>query len=138
MNLVAIRQQLAMTIQDGIDEAVNVYPYLPGSPAFPCIVITPAADYRSARETFDANPGYTLNYDLLFGATSSVEDAQILLDQLLSNDNGASVEDALNADPTLGGLVDDIIVGSATTARAGDPNAAVFTATLLVTVYANR
>lgn len=135
MDLVAIREALADAIHSELND-VNVYPYMPQSPRFPCIVITTASDYLLPTESFD--PAVSINYDLLTVDASRSEDAQRRLDELAAplmtaleaaRGGGASLFD---------GLADDLSIGLTSTLDAGDPNASVFYASTRVTVYANR
>jgi hypothetical protein len=138
MDIPAIREALAQAVQDVAGADWNVYAYLPATPRTPLIAVIPADEYRSPRETFDDEPSYTLQFDLAVGSTARAQDAFRLIDEMLSTNYPNSLEPALDASGRLGGLVDDIHIGAASTFATGPETAPIFTATLRVTVYARR
>lgn len=145
MNLQAVREALADAITNGVQRPLNVYAYMPASPAFPCAVITPADDYISVHDTFGVNQLVELHYEILIGTQSRAEDAQILLDELLSfgDDEVSSIVDVLEAERNpatgaLGGLVEDLCVMTARAIGQGDVNAEVFTASIHLMVLVRR
>lgn len=136
MDLVAIREALADAISSGVGQVVNVYPYMPSDPTFPCIVITAANDYVIPTESFD--PAVSINYDLLTAATARPEDAQRFLDGLVPPLTEAIEGDRGGGMSALGGLVDELIVGPVTLLHPGQPNAQVFVASMRVTAMTTR
>lgn len=145
MNLTAIRERLADTLRDGIGMPINVYPYMPDAPRSPCIVIVPAANYIIPHESFGLHQLVELHFRLLIGAASRAEDAQRLLDSLLSfgDDETSSVIDAIEskrdtANGGLDGLVEDLVIESATTVGPSEPNAQVFEASIAMMILVRR
>jgi hypothetical protein len=147
LDLPRIRDALAAAIQAGVEQPINVYAYMPASPAFPCVVVTPADDYLSPHESFGLHQLVEVNFEILIGGTARPEDALRLLDQMLSMgvDQGSSVIDTIegaSGDPgdslALDGLVENMVARSASILDPGDPNAAVFAASIRVSVLARR
>lgn len=53
LDLPAIREALATQIQEGLERGCNAYPYKPGAPVTPCIIIVPASEYVAYHQTFN-------------------------------------------------------------------------------------
>jgi hypothetical protein len=147
LDLSVIREALAAAIQSGIERPVNVYPYMPADPAWPCIVVTPADDYLSPHESYGMRQTVAVNFDVLIGGTGRPEDALRLLDELLSmgDAQGSSVIDAIEVasgnpglNEALGGLVQNMYCESAEILTPGEQNAQVFAASIRVRVLAQR
>lgn len=146
MDLVAIREALADAISSGVGQVVNVYPYMPNDPAWPCIVVTPSDPYLSPHQSYDLEQQLVrIDYDVLIGGTGRPEDAMRLLDQMLSLDSDASVIDCIEAasgnpgeNTALGGLVENMVCREVSILNPGEPNAQVFAASIQVSVLARR
>lgn len=145
MDLVAIREALADAIAGGVGQAVNVYPYMPNDPAWPCIVVIPDDPYLSPHESYGLNQLIEIDYNVLVGGTGRPEDALRLLDQMLSLDSDASVIDAIEAasgspglNAALGGLVENLICRGVSILNPGEANAQIFAASIQVSVLARR
>lgn len=136
MDLVQIREALAEAIKDSIGQTVNVYPYMPHDPAFPCVVITAADDYVLPTESFE--PAVSINYDLLTGDTSRPEDAQRFLDELVPQLITAIEGNRGGEMSALGGLVQELSVGPVSLLSPGDSNASLFVASMRVTAMTTR
>lgn len=101
-------------IRDTIDD-VQIYPYYLINPTPPAVDIYPG-------DPFQQGGAFGLDAECFFtvrarASTADSDAGQQLLLQLLDADGPASVEAALTADQTLGGVVDSVAVGEA----AGTP-----------------
>lgn len=116
LNLAAIRQALADQIVAGTDREVHAYPYPPGSPGeMPAVVIRAGEEYINYFVTQGLEADVNLILDVIAPCRASVEDGLRVLDELLSADAGLpnSVFDAIEADPTLGAVVERCEIGGA-------------------------
>lgn len=114
LNLEAIHRALAAQIRAGIARDTNVYPFPVEDPQYPCVSIYPdSIDYFTS---FGPNGTADLNLRLkLEVSADSAESAAIKVCDYLSvgTGNGSSIIDAVHADRTLGGIVDDCVVREA-------------------------
>lgn len=141
---VTVREALQAAIQNaGLDKTVAVHAYDPGAPhhQYPALIIGhgTGVDYAI---TFGPRGIAVLNLQVEI-RTSAVEPAGggRQLDELLAAGTGAnsSVFDALRSDPTLGGVVGDCTVKSATPPRyVDDESGTYWTSTLPITVHQAR
>lgn len=114
MNIEAVRNALARALADSVLE-FNVYPYVSAMPTPPGFqILPPAAEFDLAMQRGLDRWTWTVQG---FVALTSDIGSQQTLDEL--TDTGI-VKDALEADPTLGGLVDDLRVTSQSTGRVVD------------------
>ena len=96
------RQALANYL-DGIDGMV-AFSYIPDAVPAPAIVIVPGdADYLQTMRSTDTE--YALRAQIVVGRVND-QQAQELLDELVSADGAKSVAAFVESDPTLGGAVD--------------------------------
>lgn len=101
-----IQTALASTL--GRIPGVVTYAYRPKLPNYAQGLII-VGDYSSTRDTF--SPQYTYLFDLEVYAVETPPDyGQIFLSQMMSPVGSNSIERALLADPTLGGVVDDVAI----------------------------
>jgi hypothetical protein len=110
LDIVALREAVAATIRSGIDREVNVYEYEPATPICPAVIIRPSTLEDSVEFIRTMrNPAYNVKLEIWCLTDTGVSsDGQRLLDQMLSAGSGqtTSVRDALDADNTLGGVVE--------------------------------
>jgi hypothetical protein len=109
MNLTKIRTELAAQIAANTQRAVHAYPYPPGTPGeLPAVVIRSGETYINYFVTLGDEADVGLILDIMAPCRASLEDGLRVLDELLSSGVGlpASVFDAIEDDPTLGGLVE--------------------------------
>jgi hypothetical protein len=101
-----IREGLARNLAVIAD--VQVSAYMPLSPTMPAIYVTPASiDYdRSMMRGLDVLT-FTLTAMISLGLDKS---SQVRLDGLMSPSGGESVKEAIEAERTLGGIVQDVRV----------------------------
>ncbi len=129
LNLSAIREALVNQIQAGVDVAVNVYAYMPGAPMFPCVAVVPAGEYVTFHGTFDSGPGTGgisyVNLDVHVVESGQVENAGRFVDDMLSTGTGNSVIEAIEADVTLGGVVESCVTMTGHVVNPGDLNATI-------------
>lgn len=110
----AIREALAQQIKDGVQREVNAYAYIPDSPAYPYVGIRSGTPYVTYHETMkSASVGALCDFQLVIEVAQNArtQDAQIFVDDLVAAGTGemSSVVDAIEADRTLGGLVDTCV-----------------------------
>lgn len=134
MNPTAIREALADVLQ-GL--SVNCYPYKPSGITPPFIMIRAADDYLTFHETWHRAGVQRIRFQLDIVAVARPEDAEQLLDELVTFGAAEerSVFEALKADRTLGGLVDNIAVVRVTGVVDGELGP---TASILLDVYPKR
>jgi len=119
LDLSAIREGLATTVTVGVSREIRGYPYPKGNEELPCVVV-----HRVGDESVDwygslaAADGLAIvNFVLEFMAPCRVsfEDGLRVLDEMLSAGAGLpnSVIDAIEADRTLQGTVEETLVGVA-------------------------
>lgn len=116
LNLTAIREALAAQIVAGTDREVHAYPYPLGSPGeMPAVVIRSGEEYINYFVTQGDAADVALILDIIAPCRVSIEDGLRVLDELLSVAAGLpnSVFDAIEADLSLGGVVDTCQVGGA-------------------------
>jgi hypothetical protein len=101
-----IREGLARNLAAIPDMQVSAY--MPLSPTMPAIYVTPASiDYdRSMMRGLDVLT-FTLTAMISLGLDKS---SQVRLDGLMSPSGGESVKEAIEAERTLGGIVQDVRV----------------------------
>lgn len=143
LDLQAIRLALASQIRDGIaNTKINVYAYLPESPKFPLIAVVPRRDapYVSYHESMGRNGTVSVSLEVVVASTSRAEDAQILIDSLLSVGTGtdSSISDVIEADRSLGGVVGDAVTLTATVTTQTVENAGLFEAVVPVDILLYR
>jgi hypothetical protein len=102
-----LRQALAAALRAGLT-GVQVSPYMTSSPTAPSAFLFPSTvDYDQAfGRGLDE---YAFQLQAFVGEVSDVG-AQTTLDRMLEPSGAGSVKAAVEADPTLGGLVDDVTV----------------------------
>lgn len=120
LDLSAIRQGLVDTIKAGVTRDVRGYPYPLGNEELPCVVVNTGDDYITYNTTLGQASGGAMcdvNLELILMARCSVslEDGQRVLDEMLSARASLpnSVIDAIEADRTLGGVVQECKLGAA-------------------------
>ena len=102
----AVRDQL-LTRLDGL---ASCYSHRVMSPAYPAVTVMPGPmTYRATMDSSTALGSMADTQWILKVETSAADDisAQIAMDRMLSRGNALSVFDALAADHTLGGQVND-------------------------------
>jgi hypothetical protein len=114
LDLSAIRAAIIATIKPVVDtKFVSLYPYFPNAPSLPCIGVRASSNYLTYHSTFDNGPGLggqSLVYmELHVAESGDPEDAGAFVDSMLSTRSGASIIEALEADRSLGGVVDDCV-----------------------------
>lgn len=106
----ALREAVG-TAPDGVVEGLNCFGYVPDMISPPSFFPFDVEIDRTAGggRTFGATRGYHVNAMV---ATSSSDDraGQELLDRYLSEGNDESIIDAIEADPTLGGIAKSLNV----------------------------
>lgn len=127
----AIREAIVAQLRANIERDVNVYPYPPDSPVFPCVIVhagdTPGGggEYLNYHGTFSDGSvvGVRMCLQIVYTATRST-DSLIALDDLMStvgsgSESGyeSSIIDAIEFDKTLGGVVNTCHVDIATAPR---------------------
>lgn len=111
LNLTAIRQGLANTITQGVPREMHGYPYPKGgNEELPCVIVHTADEYVDWYGSIAAaDDGLcVLSFVLEFMASSrtTIEDGLRVLDEVVS-----AAVDAIESDRSLGGTVDDTLVG---------------------------
>lgn len=102
-----LRAALVVNLKASISD-VQIEPYLLDDPTPPTLHILPGeTDWHQALE--DGLEMRELIVQALVG-TAIKEGAQVVLDEFLDSDGDTSVKSAIESDPTLGGLADDLIV----------------------------
>jgi len=116
LNLTVIREALAAQITAGTGREVRGYPYPTGSiNELPCVVVRCDDDYVNYHATQGEAADVGLVIDVMAACRASIEDGLRVLDELLSSAAGqpTSVIDAIEADDSLGGAVERVVVGTA-------------------------
>lgn len=109
-DITAIRLALATVLESvwGDVQGGQVSAYMRPDPIPPLIQIVPGEiDWHQALQ--DGCEMYTMNIQALVSETTDLGQQQ-LLDSLLASTGEQSIKQAVEADPTLDGLVDDLIV----------------------------
>jgi hypothetical protein len=112
-SLATIRQGLATNLGTlrSTYRDLQVSPYVLSNPTLPAIWIKPTTgavtEYHQAM--IDGQETWSLSVQAFVGSNSDIA-AQQVLDELLATNGGHSVKAALEADKTLGGTVDCLIV----------------------------
>lgn len=117
LDLGAIRTALQDQVTAALnasDRPANVYAYPPNSPELPAILIRPRSgtgEYVQYHQSFASNirgdnalAGIELEIEVRVGGWDV--DAEIAMDDYLSTGVAASIIDAVEADPTLGGVIE--------------------------------
>lgn len=109
--LKSMRQALAQVLTDGIDE-LQVKPYMLTNPSPPSAHLWPSGpvDFDATMQRGADEWLFTLQ---VFVAEGVSESSQVRLDEYLEPFGPRSVKAVLEADETLGGLVDDVTVTEA-------------------------
>ncbi len=111
LDLAAIREGICATIKAGLPRDVRAYPYPVGNPEIECVVVHPDTEYVDWYGSIAGGDGAmcVIRFVLEFMAPSrtTFEDGLRVLDEMLS----AGVDLAVQADRTLGGTVDDALLG---------------------------
>lgn len=119
LDLGAIREALASQIYQNTGREVHVYPYPTGGQLeLPAVVIRSGEDYVDYHVTLgvgDNAADVNLILDIMARCAVALEDGLIVLDELLSSAAGhpTSVIDAIEADESLGGVVENVSLGVA-------------------------
>lgn len=127
VNLNAIHRALADQLRTNIarDTATNPFPI--GTTTYPCITVYPAAGtYIDYWKTFGPNGNADLMVRLKLEVDSDNESMFIKIADYLSVGTGftSSIIDAIHADRTLGGTVEDALVLTAEWDAENDPSVA--------------
>lgn len=95
---------------------MQISPYVLSNPTLPTIWVKPTpgavTEYHQAMETM-GNPDGQIMWSITvqaFVGAGSDKTAQILLDELLATSGTSSIKAAIEADKTLGGAAEDLIV----------------------------
>lgn len=111
LNLRAIREGLAATIRDGATRDIRCYPYPVSNAELPCVVVHTGDEYVDWYGSISGADGALCQVNLVLEfmapARTTFEDGLRVLDEMLS----AGVDYAIQADRTLGGTVDDTLLG---------------------------
>lgn len=129
-----LRAGLRDNLKAGISD-VQVSRYFLSNPTPPGIhILPPAIRYHGAMGA--GLTDYTFTVQAFVALTMEIG-PQILLDDLLAETGDRSILAALEADPTLGGVAEDLIVTEAMQPRilVTADNKALLTSDLMVTVY---
>lgn len=111
LSLQAIREALATQIGDTVARHPSVFAYDPEGRSGHNIVIRPADDYVAYFGTMGPNGLSDILLEVDIEVPGRLADSQIAMDDYLSagTGNDSSVVDAIHANRTLGGLVDDCV-----------------------------
>jgi hypothetical protein len=115
LDLMAIHTALVNQIVAGVERGVNPYPVRPETPKPPYVTLEPdARQYVANHGSFRSETVGALcdmQADIVVGQTGRPEDAQAFLLGVLSSGTGMgmSVLDAVEADRTLGDVIDTCI-----------------------------
>lgn len=117
LDLGAIRTALQDQVNIALaasDRPANVYAYAPNSPELPAVIIRPrlgTGEYVQYHQSFansirgdNALAGIELEIEVRVGGWDI--DAEMAMDAYLSTGVAASIIDAVEADPTLGGVIE--------------------------------
>lgn len=113
LDLARIRQAVADQVQE--TSGIRAYALVPDAPELPCVVVDPGEPYIALNESFSGTAGtkctVNLTVNVYVSAASGWRDAQSQLDRLLSTglSPDRSVYGALEADRTLGGVVQSLV-----------------------------
>lgn len=116
LDLTAIRTALADQISQGTGREVRGYPYPTGAPGeLPCIIVRSGDEYANYHVDMGYQCDVNLIVDVMAPCRVALEDGLRVLDELLSSAAGSpiSVIDAIEADLTLGAVVEQVVVGVA-------------------------
>lgn len=123
LDLVAIHEALAGQIDAAVIDA-HIYAHVPGAPLFPFIAIAGDVEYVNYWGTFSDGGNKPVRLTVVVGvAKGPGPEAQRTLDEFLSSGAGyesTSIVDAIHADKTLGGVIDDCVVRGASGPRLAD------------------
>lgn len=117
MDLDAVCHALADTITAGVSREIRGYPYPKGNEELPCVIVQTADDYLDPYGSISGGDGgmSVANFVLVLMAPcrTTYEDGLRILNEMQSAGVGLpnSVIDAIEADRTLGGTVDDTLLG---------------------------
>jgi hypothetical protein len=120
LDLIGIRVAIAETVVAGTQRAIHGYAYPKGGvEELPAVVVHPAADgYVDPWGSLGDGAMCIVNFvlELMAPCRVTFEDGLRVLDEMMSAGVGlpASVIDALEADRTLGGTVEDSLLGVST------------------------
>lgn len=111
LSLQAIRVALATQISANVARQPSVFAYDPENRSGHNIVIKPAADYVAYFGTMGPNGTADILLEIDIEVPGRLADSQIAMDDYLSagTGNDSSVVDAIHANKTLGGLVDNCV-----------------------------
>lgn len=117
LDLASFRAALAAQINSyisGSEYPANVYDYAPDSPALNAVIIRPkpSDDFIAYRGTFGANALTTSTWEIEVRCSNSM-DGDKAMDCYMSTGTPASIIDAIDTDRTLGGVVGDCTIMSA-------------------------
>ena len=140
VNLQAIREALAAQVRANVAKNINVYAYdTLSSGTFPAINVQATNPYVTYHESFGdrALAGVELVLEIITTSADGLS-AHLLMDALLSPGlaNSASVLEAVEVDPTLGGVVANCWASSVSAPRLDESGHLV--AELQVHVIANK
>lgn len=117
LDLRTVMTALANQIDSGTARSLACYDLQPPTtPQFPCVIVRPADQFVSYHESFGASVLSDVQLEVAVMASgTSDNDSQIAVLDLLSAGTGktSSVIDAIEADRTLGGAVENTIVRTA-------------------------
>lgn len=117
LDLRAICTALANQIDTGTTRALACYELVPPNmPQFPCAIVRTATELVRYRETFGASAVALADVELevlVMHQGTSDNDSQIAVLELLGTASANSVPNAIEADRTLGGVVGNCYVRSA-------------------------
>jgi len=139
VNLQAIREALAAQVRANVAKNINVYAYDVGAGTFPAILVQATNPYVTYHESFGdrALAGIELVLEIVTVSADGAS-AYLMMDALLSPGlaNSASVLEAVEIDPTLGGVVANCWASSVSAPRFDEAGHLV--AELQVHVLANK
>jgi S-formylglutathione hydrolase FrmB len=144
LNLRAVMTALANQIDANTSRALACYDLQPATlPQFPCAIVRPADQFVAYHESFGAAPLVDVQLEVVVMAQGTSDiDSQIAVLDMLSAGAGMSnsIIDAISADRTLGGAVENTIVRTASgLSRAGaDDGSAAVMAVLAVGIKLRR
>jgi len=139
LELAAIRTALVDKIRATVARDVNVYPYPLQNPNLPSVTVTAGGSggYIDYQVTSGTSPVCDVYFTVTVVATAADEvSPQIVVDDLLSagTGQGSSLIDALIADRTLGAVVQNLHIGTASTPRTQVDDSGAFTVSASVDV----
>lgn len=110
LDLQAIRTALKLRLNTALGDACDVYANVPDDPQVPYIGIMPdPSGYVSYYETFGTQGLADVRLILVIDAGTRTIDAQIALDDYLGIGTPRSIVSAIEADRTLGGVVQSCV-----------------------------